>query len=344
VNGLGRSHASLDEMTGEGDAGGAPVKRPAGRWWSRLFGRDDDTAAREQPMAQAPRPAAEAPTTAAPTPPPSTALPTEPSRPLSDIPALPFPVMADQPPPEPAPDSSLESTGRESALSDHREAVPGEHLDLLPYSAICHLEVHYRHTGAVQSATGFITRNGLIATSAHVIWHPDARIGHAERIVVRPGHPKVSGVERIAQRFFINESWGRDGFSSAFDYAAIWLPDHQELRKRFFCLDLCPPAAFKTVGPFTIAGYPGDADKKGRQWRQSGELQAQPDRSILYHRIWTSAGQSGSPMFLTKAVDKRILVVGVHSAAIGSVNAARQVTGPMIETFDRWAASAGTGV
>lgn len=249
-------------------------------------------------------------------------------------PPVPFPVYAD----EPAADAT-ESLAR-GPLVELREPVPAEKLSFMPWLSICRLEIVYQ-SGRRATATGFLTRSGLVATSAHVVLHPDPLYATAAEITVVPGYaqPPDSGMAQVSRTFFRNARWGQsnEAFLTTLDYAAIKLPDPFAVLARFGFLDWDIPADLDPRRDFMISGYPGELQG---QWRHASKIVGEPGQWALRHSIMTTEGQSGSPMFVISP-EKRISVVGIHSKAsslVPGANVARRVTNELIADFANWSA------
>ncbi len=247
---------------------------------------------------------------------------------------VPFPNYADEPPV-----AAAESMAR-GPLVDLREPVPLEKLGFMPWLSICRLEITFQN-GKKGAATGFLTRSGLVATSAHVVLSPEPSFGMAMEIAVTPGYPQPadSGAVQVSHTFFRNAQWGQtqDHFLTTLDYAAIQLPDPVPLLARFGFLDWGIPADLDVRDAFMISGYPGE--KQG-QWRHGSKIVGEPGEQAVRHSIMTTEGQSGSPMFLLEP-GRRIGVFGIHSKAswmLPGANVARRVTNELIADFARWSA------
>jgi V8-like Glu-specific endopeptidase len=157
---------------------------------------------------------------------------------------------------------------RFNALREMREAVPAEKLQFIPWLAICQLDVTYK-TGRRALATGFLIDPILVATSGHVVHHPDPRYGFADAITVTPGfqQPRERRKSHTSRDFAPNRKWGADAnsFLGALDYAVIAIAD-RNVFKDFHFLQWGQPDSLDASRRFTLSGYP--AGKFG-QWRHT---------------------------------------------------------------------------
>jgi len=218
---------------------------------------------------------------------------------------------------------------------DRRELVPADKLGFKPWTTICRLEITYA-TGKRCVASGFLVHPAVVATSAHVILHPDPSIGRATEIAVTPGFDQGPPRRRrlVSTTFRIRSGWGDpgpQGFLAANDYGAVLLSDPAAFAG-FGVLEWCDPAALDLANNFAVSGYPAEKHGQWRNWNLVTEI----GEVALRHVIQTTEGQSGSPLFQVK--DGRVLVAGIHSRNIGDSNAARRVTDRVIGDYRAWTA------
>lgn len=243
-------------------------------------------------------------------------------------------VGAGLPPPRYSDDGPEEMTrpATRSIPIERRELVPAEKLGFQPWTTICRLEVTYA-AGQRHVASGFLIHPGVVATSAHVILHPDGGIGRATEIAVTPGFdlPPPRRRTLVSRTFRIRDGWGAgpSSFLAANDYGAVLFPDPNAFAG-FGRLDWCEPASSDFTGNFAVSGYPAEKHGQWRHWNAVTEV----GEVSLRHVVQTTAGQSGSPLFQLK--DGVVRVVGIHSRTVGDSNVARRVTDRVLADYRAW--------
>lgn len=250
-----------------------------------------------------------------------------------------------EPPPLPSFSYSDESrvpiarTFRFEALREVRELVPAEKLQFIPWLAICRLDVTYA-TGRRAPATGFLIDPVLVATSAHVLYHPDTRYGCAKEITVTPGfqQPRERRRSQTSRIFARNPKWGADSdsFLGALDYGVIAIADRQAF-EGFHILQWGQPDSLNASGRFTLSGYPSGMFG---QWRHTNGIVGQPGNLAIRHNVMASPGQSGSPLFTVIGQPQpNPVVFGIHSKEASDVPGtyiAKRVTHELIADYRQW--------
>lgn len=228
---------------------------------------------------------------------------------------------------------------RSKELRETREAVPAEKLKFIPWQAICRLHVTYA-TGRRALATGFLIDPAFVATSAHVIRHPDPRYTQAAEITVTPGfqQPPAHRKSQTSRVFAANSKWGidADSFLGALDYGIIALPDRQAF-KDFHYLQWGQPDSLDRRRRFTLSGYP--AGLFG-QWRGTNSIVGEPGELAIRHNVMATPGQSGSPFFTVVSRPEPMPVVfGIHSkesTEVPGTYIAKRVTHELLADYRDW--------
>lgn len=213
-----------------------------------------------------------------------------------------------------------------------------------PYLFVCRLQIKF--TTVSGHGTGTLISDRHILTAAHNILNSD--YGRAVSISVAPGqngNQKPYG-EYVPKQIFMTEEYKTtpapydtgggiiDYTRYLYDYAVI------ELSTPFVRpSDLVPVVATSqqlALGLSSIKGYPG-SKPLGTMWEAYHALQAVPANDpLLFYRISTEAGESGSAVL--KTIDNKLGIVGVHvagSADMGT-NFGVRITSEVRDNIRRW--------
>lgn len=212
---------------------------------------------------------------------------------------------------------------------DRRREVQASQFRLLPFSAICRIQIKFPGINQPYQGTGFLVDPGLVLTAAHVLNDPEH--GPAEQAVVTPGclADKVQSApdlryEQVVDRGRIrtNVNWGRPDYRPDNDYGAILLPDASlfsgcgHFRLKSVSDESLSSHASRGTDQFVVAGFPVDKTNGERLWYERGSLLA-PAHGFIRHLIDTTSGQSGSPLaaiIVDEITQQKVpVVLGIHS-------------------------------
>jgi glutamyl endopeptidase len=217
-----------------------------------------------------------------------------------------------------------------------RVEVPDTHL--LPYRLVCFLQCQF--AGAIGYGTGVLIGPRSVATAAHCVYGeagpiqsmritPGAYLNTDLELCCPDGYAEVGFSDCHLPPGWADVSAG-DDFSSI-DYAVIVLPDDQPAlgsKQGWMALDPLGPDKDDWLGRVTLqtAGYPSVGFDPGSQWQDQGEATSVTTERLDY-RLATSKGQSGSPIYVTFAVDSdgqpKTWLVAIHSFGNGRQSGVR---------------------
>ena len=197
---------------------------------------------------------------------------------------------------------------------------------LFPFNTICHIDVGSGHGSGTLIAPRVVLTAGHVpqgASSATVT--PGANFPAATAAQRRPAAPgsQVSSVFH---------------FHPSLDLALVILPAAFTRPTQFMMLQ--PRGDLNTATLLTIAGYPGaiplpaTAPIPGSMWRHSDRLRlTNVSTTHLTYRIDTTAGQSGSPLWLL-GNDSIRLLLGVHIQGGSAANTGVRITCGVIDWIE----------
>jgi V8-like Glu-specific endopeptidase len=189
-----------------------------------------------------------------------------------------------------------------------------------PYSAVCHLMREFSD-GSQSGATGFLIDSRTVVTAAHCLMSPARRLlgrqSVPSRIRVVPGRNggAVSGPFGVAEaaHWYVPRRY-QARFNRAFDYGLIRLARPLAARDFFPLATLGNDelARVRQSRLLHISGYPGDKPR-GTQWVHAERLDKK-DAARLYYSVDTCPGHSGAPIWIENWQDRRVTVIGIHTA------------------------------
>ncbi len=169
--------------------------------------------------------------------------------------------------------------------------------------------------------TGFLVGPHTILTNGHVVYSENHG-GYAKKIEFAPGQYQDSERARVERPYGYREAYGFEanpdyirviqkprstlGEEGAEDYAAVFIEQPFEGINTFM------PLQFNTTDiRINTAGYPGQAHGKSTssQWFSSGFAFGSEDFNIITHYADTSAGQSGSPIWVFDGQTRRVIAI-----------------------------------
>ncbi len=197
---------------------------------------------------------------------------------------------------------------------------------LFPFNTICHIDVGSGHGSGTLIAPRVVLTAGHVprgAASATVT--PGANFPAATAAEQRPASPG----SQTSTVFH---------FHPTLDLALVILPAAFTRPTRFMMLQ--PRGDLNTATLLTIAGYPGvipppaTAPIPGSMWRHTDRLRlTDVTPTHLTYRIDTTAGQSGSPLWLLGNDNIRLLL-GVHIQGGAVANTGVRITCAVIDWIE----------
>lgn len=222
-------------------------------------------------------------------------------------------------PRENAPPADQVPARSKDIISDEDEDGRSEvhNATIRPYSSICliHSFRNAGETSAVGGGTGWLVSPNTVLTAAHVVYDRKYFSGATR--------PRAGGVQMwfgfnndaeapfgnvVSTKIFVPPAF-RDYYDPDWDLALIKLDTRIGDRVGWFDVQSPPPAALKNK-PVTVAGYPGEEDKRFRQYESEKSI-LDVSETRIYHSVDTTKGQSGAPLF--RPGGNRATAFGVHA-------------------------------
>lgn len=189
-----------------------------------------------------------------------------------------------------------------------------------PYSSICliHAYANVGDAQAVLAGTGWLAGPDLVVTAAHVVYDPQhvrgatgARAGVVQMWFGFNDDPVPPYGDAISTKIFIPRAY-RDTLAADHDIAVIRLEQRIGDGLEWF-EPQTPPAQALKENTVSIAGYPGERDKRFKLYEAEKRI-LDVSETRLYHNIDTTAGQSGAPVFSKSG--RRPAAYGVHARGL----------------------------
>ncbi|KAI8105146.1 hypothetical protein M9435_000316 [Picochlorum sp. BPE23] len=179
--------------------------------------------------------------------------------------------------------------------------------------------------------TAFIVAPHMALTSGHCVFNGET--GFSEDAKIFPGQTENKIFQQLSSCRISTNTKNTECMEAGnsvcpeYDYGALFFsPQMAPSAKTYMPLVIDNPAAGTTLN---TAGYPADVGGKIRrgQWRASGEVSITPDDSrVLYHRVDTTGGQSGSPIYLYTSSSNYRRVIAIQSASSTQYNIATRIS------------------
>lgn len=213
--------------------------------------------------------------------------------------------------------SSRSGTSRYVFGQDNRKQI--SNTQTFPFNLVSYM--NYDSGKDSYRCTAFIVARHMALTSGHCIF--DGKNGFSKNAKIYPGrtenklYQRLSSCKISTNTKYIDCTKSRNSVCFNYDYGALFFsPRMSPNAKTYMPLYVLNPGAGTTLN---TAGYPTYVGGKRRygQWRASGPVSITPgDSRILYHRVDTSGGQSGSPMYLYNSGTNSRRVIGIQAGGI----------------------------
>lgn len=225
--------------------------------------------------------------------------------------------------------------------TDDRRRVTGSAA--FPFNGLTYLAFDTAKGG--MRASGFLVSPHMVLTNGHVVW--DAQGGRFSRnMEIVPGQTQGRAGEvpatpfgtRRAVRFATNAGWVETQ-RIEFDYSAAFFETPFNGITTFMPLvfDVGPGAG----GIVNVAGYPGEVGREETfgLWLDDDRVESVQGR-VLRHKVDTSGGNSGSPVWETFSATGLRRAIAVHSSGdpLKIANSAARLVSQNFELISEWLA------
>jgi glutamyl endopeptidase len=220
-----------------------------------------------------------------------------------------------------------------------------------PWRCICHLEITY-DSGQVGFGTGWFAGERTVITAGHCLYTRGTPSRRAVQVRVIPGRNGTLAPYGyvVARKFDWSPKWQSstsDIDAAPYDYGAIFI-DHDVndapfgARIGYFGLRSYDEDERKLLDMAMVnnAGYPHEATKPyGTLWFNAGRVHLDEgptkDERFLEYMVDTTAGQSGSPVFLLDSTKNQRYVVAIHTTG-NFINRGVRVTAEVYDKIVEW--------
>jgi glutamyl endopeptidase len=204
-------------------------------------------------------------------------------------------------------------------------------VDRNPWRQICALRIRTT-TGKMYAGTAWFIGPKALATAGHCVYlHNEG--GFAQTVEVIPG---LNGSLRPYSSFFSTRLRAVDGWIRTkrpdCDYGVILLDDDAGNRLGWWNVR-SERDELLTKTEANICGYPQDRDQATRQYFHARKL-GDVSPGLLYYRIDTFGGQSGSPIWQNTGTER--IAVGVHTAGGVTSNSGTRITTVVLDNLKQW--------
>ncbi|QCY64787.1 MULTISPECIES: trypsin-like serine peptidase [Bacillus] len=180
--------------------------------------------------------------------------------------------------------------------------------ELYPWGAVCQLIIT-SDDGRKSLSTGWLNGKGTVITAGHCVYSPTLKKWSKSITVIpgRNGNGKPYG-EITSENFSSVKGW-IENQDHNYNYGAIILPDQIGDITGYFGFKVYQDSDLIGVKA-NVSGYPGE--KYHTQWFMYDNITTVDERRI-YHNIDTTAGQSGSPLWIDTS-NNQYYVIGIQSS------------------------------
>lgn len=193
-----------------------------------------------------------------------------------------------------------------------------------------------------QHCTGFMISSNTVATAGHCL-HTGGSSGSFYRVRDLRVSPGADGTERPygtcgVKRTHSVVGWTRNA-DRRYDYGAMRLDCTVGSRTGWFGFYYRDGRGFFVNQPAIISGYPGD--KARQQWLSADKVRTPGHLRLLYYRMDTVGGHSGSPIWNDR--DEALApagawAYGIHTfgSSSGNINGGTRIAQPVFDNLVRW--------
>ncbi len=220
----------------------------------------------------------------------------------------------------------------QGAVDDRERVTSFTTITNYPWNTICYLD--FLVAGMSYSGTGVMISPGCVLTCAHNVWDQDLQVWSSSMTVTPAQYQDyqggsiyepfgtVSDTSLASNTIYVDSSGGFE-----YDYGVV------KLNQGFPGISTFMPIEYDaTPGAVNIAGYPAAVQNESNSydmWHDFDEVIGYEGTSnrIMLHRVDTSAGQSGSPVwrYNESLGSRRLVAIQVYGSAQGN-GACRLVT------------------
>lgn len=205
--------------------------------------------------------------------------------------------------------------------SDGRERITN--TKAVPFRYIAYIRTNWPN-GDQTIGTAWLCGPSAMMTSAHCVYD-SARGGYAKSIRVWPArNGSASPFDSYAVKsVHIAREWKTTG-QQKYDFALMNLKTAIGNRLGYFGVRYKKGASAYDGKHIAIAGYPGE--HQYQLWKMGGSV-SESTASMLYYKVDTTGGQSGSPVYCR--VPSEYYAIGIHGYGGTSQNAGVRITRKM---------------
>ncbi len=182
-----------------------------------------------------------------------------------------------------------------------------------PYDGIAYIEGAFAD-GTSYSCTGFFIDATHVVTAGHSLYQP----GHGFVTAMRIAPGRNGGVQADAAETVVgigvNQHWV-NGQDPGHDYGLVTVSSGTGYVPKT-CFELMPmadTASFRDLA-VTTAGYPGEKGSGDLLYRAAGTIDMADDTVLYSTHLAITAGDSGSPVWVTDPLTGRPAAVGIAAA------------------------------
>lgn len=202
--------------------------------------------------------------------------------------------------------------------NDERERITN--TKTIPFRYIAYIRTTWPN-GEQTLGTAWLCGPSAMMTSAHCVYNA-SRGGYARSIRVWPGkNGSVFPFDSYAiKSVHITREWKLTSDQN-YDFALMNLKTAIGIKLGYFGVRYAKGATTYTGKHIAVAGYPGEY--QGQLWKMSGSVSQSTD-SLLYYKIDTTAGQSGSPVY--RKDSSEFYAIGIHGYGSSEKNIGVRIT------------------
>lgn len=211
-----------------------------------------------------------------------------------------------------------------------------------PFRKVCDLMITARD-GTLHTGTAWFISPRTLVTAGHClsVFRPGTPVhGLVNSIILMPARngensagSSAFGWHQVTQQSFqVHPGWANNGILDL-DFGAIILPPNKPLGATvgFFGYGHFQDQQLDET-PATISGYP-DNVPDGTQWFETNRIkEVNPTR--VFYDIFTSTGQSGSPVFFGNATKQ--VACAIHNFGSTPLNSGVRINAQLVAQLNAW--------